>query len=499
MRRTPRLGLLALGLTLLLTACTGGTPPPDLSLAGVSPSEPTVAQGGQTTLTLTLSSQNGFRGQMSLSVTEGGQAPSWLTLSPTTAQVDVPRGGQRQVQVQVSVAQNAPMGGRNLTLRVAYGNRTAERGLVLTVTPPPDFDLALGANSLTVPQGGSATLALTLTPRNGFTGTVNLSLENAPAGVDVNPKQVSVTGSNPVTQTLTVSVASSVAPGAYTLTLRATLGSLTKTANLNLEVAAPPPSPDFTLSLNPTSLTIPRGFSGTTALTLTPQNGFTGTVSLSLGNAPAGVDIDPKQVSVTGPDPVTQPLTVSVDSGVAPGTYTMDLVATSGGLTRTVRLGLTVTEASLSVVEYGPDRVPIEAEKPDDNYVYLRLSYQNLPRGTTVEFTFLDGEGNPVDWLRLNPATVQVEGSATGQLFYIRLTVLSSIPLTGAGKGYPVRLRARAGGLVAESANAVVLDVWTLRATGSFNGAFVSYANGVFVYSGHNGYDLCTRQNLHRA
>jgi hypothetical protein len=57
------------------------------------------------------------------------------------------------------------------------------------------------------------------------------------------------------------------------------------------------PAPDFTLSLNPTSLTVPQGLSGTTQLTITPQNGFTGTVNLSLvdgnGNPVPGITLAP--------------------------------------------------------------------------------------------------------------------------------------------------------------------------------------------------------------
>jgi hypothetical protein len=49
---------------------------------------------------------------------------------------------------------------------------------------------------------------------------------------------VNVTGSGPVTQDLTVNVATSVAPGTYNLQLRATSGSLTKTAGLSLTVMA---------------------------------------------------------------------------------------------------------------------------------------------------------------------------------------------------------------------------------------------------------------------
>jgi hypothetical protein len=100
-------------------------------------------------------------------------------------------------------------------------------------------------------------------------------------------------------------------------------------------------SPDFTLSLNPTSLTVQQGSSGTTQLTVTPQGGFTGTVSLSLVGAPSGVTLSATSVSVTGSSPVT--LTVSVGSGVAPGTYNLQVRATSGSLTKTAGLSLTVT------------------------------------------------------------------------------------------------------------------------------------------------------------
>jgi hypothetical protein len=83
----------------------------------------------------------------------------------------------------------------------------------------------------------------------------------------------------------------------------------------------PPPAPDFTLSLNPTSLTVQQGSSGTTTLTITPQNGFTGTVALSLvdgsGNPVPGITLDPPSVNVAGSSPVSQNLTVNVAASVA--------------------------------------------------------------------------------------------------------------------------------------------------------------------------------------
>jgi len=203
-----------------------------------------------------------------------------------------------------------------------------------------DFTLSLNPTSLTLQPGQSGTTTLTITPQGGFTGTVSLSLVGAPSGVTLSPTSVNVTGSGPVTRDLTLSVGSGVAPGAYSLQVRATSGSLTKTANLSLTVTT---APDFTLSLNPTSLTLQPGQSGTTTLTITPQGGFTGTVSLSLVGAPSGVTLSPTSVNVTGSGPVTRDLTLSVGSGVAPGAYSLQVRATSGSLTKTANLSLTVS------------------------------------------------------------------------------------------------------------------------------------------------------------
>jgi len=110
--------------------------------------------------------------------------------------------------------------------------------------PSPDFTISLDPTSLTVQQGSNGTTTLTITPQNGFTGTVNLALVdgsgNPVPGITLSPTSVSVTGSSPVSQPLTLSVAASVDPGTYNLQVRATSESLTKTANLTLTVTEAP-------------------------------------------------------------------------------------------------------------------------------------------------------------------------------------------------------------------------------------------------------------------
>ncbi len=104
--------------------------------------------------------------------------------------------------------------------------------------------------------------------------------------------------------------------------------------------------PDFTISLNPTSLTVQQGSSDTTRLTITPQNGFTGTVNLSLvdgsGNPVPGITLSPTSVNVTGSGPVSPDLTVRVDSTVNAGDYDLQIKATSGNLNKTAPLSLRV-------------------------------------------------------------------------------------------------------------------------------------------------------------
>jgi hypothetical protein len=244
MRKGVWYGLLT-SLALLLAACGGGgQPQPDLTLAGVSPDSPAVVQGGTVTLTLTFTSQNGFQGPVSLSVTENGQSPSWLTLSPTSATLNVPRGSQDQVNLQAQVAANAPTGPHALKIRASYGDKVAERDLTLTVNAPPSFTLSDPTpNPFSVKAGGTATFQVTLTSQNGFQGQVTLSLADGqnplPQGLAItatSPSPINLQAGGSVTVTATVSADAQVAPGIYRLEVRATSGSLIREANLTVGV-----------------------------------------------------------------------------------------------------------------------------------------------------------------------------------------------------------------------------------------------------------------------
>ena len=107
--------------------------------------------------------------------------------------------------------------------------------------PAPDFQVSVSPASRTVVQGASATYTVTVTPLNGFTGTVTLSAANLPAGAtaDFQPATVNIDGATPQTSTLTVSTTGATTTGTNIFNIDAASGALSHLVQAALNVAAP--------------------------------------------------------------------------------------------------------------------------------------------------------------------------------------------------------------------------------------------------------------------
>jgi hypothetical protein len=125
---------------------------------------------------------------------------------------------------------------------------------------------------------------------------------------------------------------------------------MTHSIPISLTVNAPP-TPDFTLSANPGSLTINQGASGMSTITITRTGGFTGSVTLSASGSPAGVTPSFNPPSTTGNSSV---LTIPVPSATTPGTSTVTITGTGGGLTKSTTIALTVTGGGTGGVTVTP-------------------------------------------------------------------------------------------------------------------------------------------------
>ncbi|HVH69884.1 MAG TPA: galactose oxidase-like domain-containing protein [Candidatus Dormibacteraeota bacterium] len=130
------------------------------------------------------------------------------------------------------------------------------------------------------------------------------------------------------------------APGSFTATL-------TVTDNAGLTDPNPPtrtitvnPAPDFGISAAPSSQMVVRTMSTSFSVTIASTNGFAGTVNLNVSGLPSGATASFSNPSVTGSGSST--LTVTPGLTSPPGTYTLTITGTSGSLSHSVDVTLTV-------------------------------------------------------------------------------------------------------------------------------------------------------------
>jgi hypothetical protein len=103
------------------------------------------------------------------------------------------------------------------------------------------------------------------------------------------------------------------------------------------------PTPDFSLSTNASSVSVTRGASGTSTISIARSGGFTGSVAFSVSGLPSGVTASFSPASTTGAASV---LTLSASSTATTGPASLTITAAGGGLTRTTTLALTVNATS---------------------------------------------------------------------------------------------------------------------------------------------------------
>lgn len=196
----------------------------------------------------------------------------------------VPAGGAATVTWSVPLNSPDLVPGLNNVLAYAVdaaGNTSLSDSAQITYNVPT-FDIAASApTSKTINAGDSTTFPITITPRFGFTGTINLTYAGAIAGMTLSlPPSVTMSSPAPVTVNLTVNTVTTVAtsPPNYTLTVTGTYAptSIVKPTSVQLTID---PAPDFTFTVNPISNPLPFVAGGTTPFTLN----VSGTANYQMG------------------------------------------------------------------------------------------------------------------------------------------------------------------------------------------------------------------------
>ncbi|OLB72205.1 hypothetical protein AUI06_01900 [archaeon 13_2_20CM_2_52_21] len=306
---------------------------PDFSI-GPSGVNIGLAQGASTFQPVTLTSLGGFTGTVSLT---DSVSSSGLTLGLSQTSVTLTSGGTASSTLTISTTSSTPPGSYTITITGTSGSISHAITVSVTVfSNQPDFTIAANPSFLTVPAGTPATSIINTGAVNGFNSNVILTLATS-QGLTGSISPTSIGPNGQATLTVTAPVI-----GNYTATVTGTSGSLSHSTIVFVKVTSN--APDFTITANPTSLTIVPGASGLSSISLHGVNGFNNTVFLSVSaSSMLTATINPTS---TGPFGTA---TLTVTSNTA-GSYTAQVTGTSGSISHTTTVTVIVSSSGVGVV-----------------------------------------------------------------------------------------------------------------------------------------------------
>jgi subtilase family serine protease len=347
----------------------------------------TVSAGNSASTTITVTPKGGFKGKVILTA-------SGLPTGVTAVFATNPTTGTSLLTL--SASSTATTGTTTATITGTSGGLTATTKLTMTVQAAPGFTLTDSPAAVVVVAGSSGTSTVAVTPTRGFSGKVTLAASGLPSGV------TAAFAANPTkgTSLLTLTASSVAAPGTATVTITGTSGSLKVSTKLALTIQS------FTLSGSPSTLTLIRGGSATSTVTVLPVGGFGSKVSLATSGLPNGVT----STFATNPATGSSLLTLKAAANATTGLATITISGTAGNLTRTTRVALTVqsfnlseSTSTLAVPQDGIATSTITVVPVAGFSGKVTLSATGLPNGITGTFAPNPTTGTSVLTLKAGP------------------------------------------------------------------------------------------------
>jgi len=213
---------------------------PDFMITAVS--LVTLTSGTTATSTITVIPQGGFDSQVNLTATINPNVGLLVSLNPQ----DLVLGSESST---ATFSSSTP-GDYAVTIEGSTKSLSHTTMVIVAVilTDIPDFAISAISGYINIGTGNSGSTRITITPNNGFTGTVSLVVK-APAGVlcSLSPTTVQSSGESTLTCNRTTA-------GDYAVTITATGGASKHTTTVNVHVAAVSPVgpvPSTTLGLLP--------------------------------------------------------------------------------------------------------------------------------------------------------------------------------------------------------------------------------------------------------
>src|SRR2546425_5567956 len=179
-----------------------------------------------------------------------------------------------------------------------------------------------------------------------------------------------------------------------------------------------PPAPDFTITVNPSSLTINSGSSGSSTITVTSVNGFSGTISLASSPSSSST-LSSSAVNVPAGGKASGMLTVKPS-----GSTTYTITGTSGSVSHSVNVAVTVL-----TVPSAPQNL---VATTGNTQVTLAWSVSSSNGGATItgydvyRGSASNGEGTtPI--ATVTGTSYTDSGLTNGKTYYYKVTAINSV------------------------------------------------------------------------
>ncbi len=305
-----------------------GSPSADFTITAIGPVSFT--SGSTATSNVIVTPENGFHSEVALTTTVSPNTGLLASLSPSSL---IFGSG-----ISTTTFSSSIPGEYSVTITGISGplSHTATLTVTVTAVGTPDFGISASPSSVNIQAGDSRTAIITVTPKNGFAGTVTLSPSFSPLGPAATMSSSNISGGSG-TSIVTIHAGSSVAAGPYTVTIQATSGNLAHSKAITVTVTG---TQDVTLIASASSLSFNSGASGTATIAVAPQNGFTGTITLAI-TSPTGVScsLSSRSIQSSGTS------TLTCNSNTA-GDYTVTITATGGASPHTNTVSVHVAAVS---------------------------------------------------------------------------------------------------------------------------------------------------------
>jgi len=228
------------------------------------------------------------------------------------------------------------------------------------------------------------------------------------------------------------------------------LGSVDGAVMVNhwTDATAPPApaAPGLQVSLSPSSIAVAQGANTSINVTVGVSGGFSSAVQLAAAGVPAGVTASFTPAWLSAPGSGASTLSFSINPQAPAGTYSIQVSASGGAVTKSVSLTLTITQpsglavslgaGSLKLIQKTTASIGVTVSVTGSFRALVSLSVSGLPAGMTA---------------LLAPATLAAPGSGTS-------TLLLSAGAAAAGP-YTIQVTATGGGLTQSASLSVTVVV----------------------------------------